>query len=85
MLAVLGKAAMPLNWDYFTTVVLGLLNTSIFQNFTGALSKSGTTYAFFDTLGPLPPGTAGLTLHFAYALNAPWDVVSNPVGIHIMP
>ncbi len=28
---------------------------------------------------------AGLTIHFANALNNPWDFVSNPVGIEIVP
>jgi hypothetical protein len=66
-----GHTILPLNWDFFTGLVIDLLNTPICSNFTGALSKSGTTYAAFDTLGPLQPGTAGTTLSFAFALNSP--------------
>jgi hypothetical protein len=28
---------------------------------------------------------AGADLYFAYALNGPWDFVSNPVKIEIVP
>ena len=76
---------MRLNWDIFTMLALDLLNTPVFQNYTGSLSKSGTTYATLNTNGPLPSGIVGATLHFAYALNNPWDFVSNPVGIEIVP
>jgi hypothetical protein len=41
--------------------------------------------AIFNTLGSMPPGMAGVTLSFAYALNNPWDFASNPVGIEIVP
>ncbi len=80
-----GNVTLPLNWDLFTFTIIDLLNTSIFQNFTGALSKSGTTYATFDTNGPLPAGMVGTTMHFAFALRKPWDFVSNPVAIKIVP
>jgi hypothetical protein len=45
----------------------------------------GDVQATFDTLGPLPPGTWGFGLYFAYALNNPWDFASNPVAVHIVP
>jgi hypothetical protein len=51
----------------------------------GTLGGTGSASATFDTLGMLPPGSVGLTMHFAYALNKPWDFVSNPVGIEIIP
>jgi hypothetical protein len=37
------------------------------------------------TVGPLPPVAVGITMHFAYALNGPWDFASNPVGVEIVP
>ena len=54
------------------------------SNFMGTLDGAGSSNATFDTLAPIP-GAAGLTMHFAYALNNPWDFVSNPVGIEIVP
>ena len=48
------------------------------------LNSYGESAATFDTLGPIP-GVAGATLYFAYALNNPWDFVSNPVRIKIVP
>jgi hypothetical protein len=79
-----GQATLPLNWDIFTNVVVDLINTPIFSNFMGQLDATGSASATFDTLVQIP-GTAGITMHFAYALNNPWDFVSNPVGIEIVP
>ena len=80
-----GKVTLPLNWDPFTNIMLGLLNTPVFQNFMGKLSwGSSTSWAHFDTLGPMP-GTVGLTVSFAFALHDPWDLVSNPINIGIVP
>jgi hypothetical protein len=81
-----GMAVLPLNWDAFSTLLLDLVNTPYLLGFMGTLTnKDGSAQAMLDTLGPLPPGTAGVTLHFAYALSEPWDYVSNPVGITIIP
>lgn len=79
-----GMATLPLNWDVFTNVVISLINTSIFSKFMATLDPAGGATAIFDTLGPIP-GASGITLHFAYALNKPWDFASNPVGISIVP
>jgi hypothetical protein len=79
-----GKVVLPLNWDSFTGIVLNLINTPIFSNFMSTLDGTGSAVATFNTLAPIP-GAAGLTVHFAYALNSPWDFVSNPVGIDIVP
>jgi hypothetical protein len=78
-----GKAVLPVNWDAFTGNALGLVNTGIFQKFMGTLSKSGTGAALLN-FGPMP-GTAGLVMSYAYALNNPWDYVSNGVNIEIIP
>ena len=79
---------LPINWDLLTNFVLAFLNTPIFQNFLGTLDAAGSASATFDTLGPLPKGTAGVVMSFAYALpySAPggW-FASNAVDIEIIP
>ena len=51
----------------------------------GQLDADGGGTALFDARVPRPPIIVGLTLYFAYGLNAPWDFVSNPVGIRVAP
>jgi hypothetical protein len=80
-----GQVSLPLNWDFFTQLVINNLNTTIFTNFLGALDGNGSATATFDTLGPLPGGMAGLRFYFAYAINKPWNFASNAVGILIVP
>jgi len=80
-----GKATLPLNWDLFTQLVITLMNGPVMADFTGSLNSAGKASAIFDTLGPLPPGSAGMTLAFAYALNPPWNFASNPITIEIIP
>jgi hypothetical protein len=78
-----GQATLPINWDIFTGLVVSLLNTPVFQSFTGNLNGSGLGNAQMN-LGPVP-GAAGLTMYFAFALNNPWDFASNPAPIQIVP
>jgi hypothetical protein len=80
-----GTVTLPLNWDLLTNTIIALLNTPVFANFTGTLDGTGGGTAQFNTFGPLPTGSAGTILYFAYALNMPWDFVSNPVEVHIVP
>ena len=47
------------------------------------LDGSGSASARMN-IGPVT-GAVGLTLHFAYGLNPPWDFVSNPVSIVFVP
>ena len=79
-----GQVTLPLNWDLMTTSVVNLANTPIFDQFMGSLSILGQGSATF-ALPAGVPGTAGLTIHFAYALANPWDLVSNPVAIEVQP
>ena len=79
-----GKATLPVNWDLFTSFVLAYINSAIFQDFMGTLDGDGLAAAKLDTLGPIP-GTAGLTMHFAYALDKPWNFTSNPVSVNVVP
>jgi hypothetical protein len=81
-----GLATLPINWDPLSSVLFTLINTPFFEDFMGKLSmKDGSAQAYLNTFGPMPPGSAGLTLYFAYALNDPWDYASNPVILEIVP
>lgn len=78
-----GYATLPLNWDGFTRFVFNRLNMPLFMNFRGNLTGSGSGAAQLNAW-PVP-GFGGITMHFAYALGPPWDFVSNPVAIDIVP
>ena len=80
-----GMVTLPLNWDFFTNVVYQLANTPAFMNFQGTLDANGNATATFDTLGALPPGLVGVNMNFAYLVISPFDYVSNPVAIEIVP
>ena len=80
-----GKVTLPLNWDVFTGIVIQLANTSVFNGFIGTLDGLGKAKATFDTGGPLSPGAAGITIHFAFALDRPWDFASNAVSVTFVP
>lgn len=80
-----GMATLPLNWDVFTSIVVSLVNTPMFSNFMGTLDSEGKATATWNTFGPLPTGSAGITTYYAYALNMPWNFASNFVEIKIVP
>ncbi|MHC4944937.1 MAG: choice-of-anchor Q domain-containing protein [Planctomycetota bacterium] len=81
-----GDKFLPINWDVFTDIVLQLVNTPIFVNFSGNLNTLGKATAKIDSLGPLPSGSSGYNLFFAYA--CPYQepdgwFASNPIRIEI--
>jgi hypothetical protein len=78
-----GLVTIPLNRDWFTDFILARLNSGPFQEFFGSLNASGSATAQLNA--PPVPGYAGVTMHYAYALNNPWDFVSNPVAIEVVP
>ena len=78
-----GQVVLPINWDQMTNIGLMLLNTPAFDNFLGTLDVNGQAPAKLDLMHL--PGAAGLYMHFAYALNNPWDYVSNAAAIEILP
>ncbi len=80
-----GGNTLPLNWDLFTGMTFKYANTPIFVDFYGTLNASGQASATFDSLGPLPPGFVGTKIYFAYLLYSPFDFVSNPVEIEVVP
>jgi hypothetical protein len=79
-----GIVTLPINYDFFTDIVLLLLNTALFSDFLGVLDGSGTADAVLAA-PPLPAGSAGITMHYAYCCNSPFDYVSNPFEIVIGP
>lgn len=67
---------------YLTGIVASLLNTPVFLNFMGILDASGSSTAQLNA--PAMP-FSGFTMYYAYALSSPYDYVSNPVEIEILP
>ncbi len=80
-----GKVVLPLNWDFFTGIVFALANTPYFADFHGQFDGSGCASAEFDTYGPLSPQAVGVVICFSYLLYSPYDFVSNPVEVEIVP
>jgi len=80
-----GQVTVPINWDLYSNIVFAALNGPMFSNFMNTLNGSGMATATLNTFGPLPPAAAGLTMYYAYALNGPWNFVSNPAVIEIAP
>ena len=78
-----GLVTLPVNWDVFTNLVLMYANTPVFTSFMGSLDAQGGATAQLNA--PPVPAAAGATLAFAFALNKPWDFVSNPVLIEMTP
>ena len=78
-----GGTTLPLNWDVFTNTVINFLNTAIFFDFFGQLDGNGQAVAIF-TAGPVT-GATGLEINFAYTMFKPYDFVSNPVSVTIIP
>lgn len=77
----------PLNWDAFTDYTISLWNTPIFVDFTGALDANGQATAKFDTVDPVPSGSAGSIITFAYVCRAMVPTgwfTSNAVHVKVM-
>jgi len=79
-----GIVNLPVNWDILTDVVVAMLNTPVFEDFLGTLNASGVASSKMDSMGPLPSGSIGAHLYFAFALSNPWDFASNPADIEIV-
>jgi len=79
------SVTLPINWDLFTNFIAAHLNTPVFRDFLGTLNSGGASTAALNTFGPLNPNLIGQVLSFAYALKGPWDFVSGPVSIDIVP
>lgn len=79
-----GLVTLPLNFDIFTDFIFLFLNTPICVDFFGNLDVDGKATAKFDTLGPVS-SAIGVTAHFAFCMNKPFDFASNAVGIDVIP
>jgi len=77
-------ATLPLNWDDFTDELLLLVNTQTCIDFFGMLDSNGANHAKLCT-NILQSQYIGMEINFAYCLDAPFDFVSNPVKIEIVP
>jgi hypothetical protein len=84
-----GMATLPLNWDFVTDLILSLANGPSLVNFKSTLDASGKSMATLVLPKPMPAGSSGLDLHFAFFLySLPWghpfDFASNPVSLEVM-
>lgn len=79
-----GQVTLPINWDIFSDIVMGLVNSPMFSNFMGKLAADGTAAAQM-IVPSMPSSAAGLVIYFAYCLNSPFNYVSNPVAIEVVP
>lgn len=80
-----GNATLPLNWDFFTDLILqlGIYGSPITSNFVGSLDGSGKTRAYLNI--PANSGGVGAVIDFAFCLRWPWEFASNPNPIEIVP
>ncbi|MFH2002505.1 MAG: choice-of-anchor Q domain-containing protein [Planctomycetota bacterium] len=79
-----GYVTLPLNWDWFTELVWNYKTSALFQDFLGTLDAGGQAHAQLN-VGPLPPGSAGIILYFAFTCNNPFNIASHPVELLIVP
>jgi hypothetical protein len=78
-----GGLVLPVNWDFFTDLVISLLNSPVFFNFMGNLNANGMGTA--RLVAPASTGYLGTTIHMSYCLGMPFDLVSNAGAVEIVP
>lgn len=81
----IGSVHFPLTWDAFTNIVIGSINTPLFDKFMDQLDQNGRATATMNALQPWPPATVGMIFYFAYIIDNPWDFASNPVSFEVFP
>jgi len=79
-----GLSTIPVNWDLFTNIMIPLINSPVFNKFFGPLDAYGQGSAQLKT-GAVPASAAGLRMYFAFCTNSPFDYVSNPEEIRLLP
>lgn len=79
-----GLSILPLNWDVFTAIICAFVNSSVFTDFYRTVDISGHGRAQLNA-GPLSGGFIGLKMYYAYCLSSPFDFVSNPLEITVVP
>ena len=80
-----GSVTLPLNYDAFMSAVIANWNSAVFYRFLGQLDPAGRAWARLDTLGPVDPSFAGISMYFAFLLSNPMDFASNAVEIPLTP
>jgi|GEM_PF-6405085 len=78
-----GDLVVPLNRDLFTEFLIRNARASWCGRFFGTLDGEGLEAAVLDI--PAIPALTGLEFYFAFVLNEPWDVASNPATIQMVP
>lgn len=78
-----GGTVLPLNWDPFTDVALGLLNSPLFSDFLGSLDAEGEAMATLNV--PANTGYPGISIYLAYCLGNPFNYASNGATVEIVP
>lgn len=79
-----GHATLPLQWDFFTSFVLGLKNTIVFKDFYGTIDGSGLATAQLNSPA-WPPGYVGYPIYFAFCTIYPFTFASNYVTVTTAP
>jgi hypothetical protein len=79
-----GLVKLPLKWDGFTQGLLQWINTPALKDFMGILDDSGFSTAELVT-ERLDPAFIGVKMYYAFCLSHPFDFVSNPALILIVP
>jgi len=80
-----GGAILPVNWDMFTELMLGLLGSSVFDQFLGSLDAAGEATAHLN-IPAIDPSAIGIGMTYAYCMKPPlqWEA-SNPLVITLVP
>ncbi len=80
-----GGLVLPLTWDSWTTYIMNNSPSAMFYNFVGTFNATGLAFAQFNSLIPIAPTHVGRTLYFAYCTTNPYDFVSIPVEVDVIP
>ncbi|MEQ8764036.1 MAG: VCBS repeat-containing protein, partial [Planctomycetota bacterium] len=80
-----GPVYLPVNLDSFAQLALWSLNGPVFTGFGGTLDGQGRATASLNVPAPLPAGLIGTQFRLAYSTAAPWDFVSEAIGILVIP
>ena len=83
--ALPGGSKLPLNYDGLMKYIMNNYNNGRLGDFRRLLDGGGLASATLDTQTPFTPSAVGLTLHFAFTTEIPYDFQSNPVAIDIVP
>lgn len=79
-----GGMKLRIEWDGITDLVLEYWNSVFFDEFFGALDANGQATPTF-MVNQLQPIWIGSSIYFAGTLYKPYDFVTNPVAIEIVP